>query len=698
MKSRNISRGIIIISLLISFGSKAQLFNGTGGAITNNGQETYFNLLVSGLMPTQLDSTFGLEQIHLTINHPADEELYMYLQSPDGTRVELAMGTSSSGANFTNTCFDSRADTSVTLMNAPYTGTFRPIGFLGRFNNKQTGNGTWKLIVKDYLASVDSGSVISWGIKFGSSPSKPVKFTSSNLPIVIIKTGNQSITDADLIVSMGIINNGFGQRNDTSNFRNDYNQKAAIHLRGNTSKNFEKKSYAFETRDMTGTQQNVSILGMPSENNWILTASYADKTLIRNQMTYDLSRQMGHYAPRTQNVELVIDNEYQGIYELMEKPKHDNNRIDVSTLTSIENSYPSITGGYILKIDRSDVPGWFSLLGGNAQNNAHFYYEYDYPKDVDITIPQKNYIKYFMDTLETVINSPTFADPVHGYQKYIDVASFIDFFIINELSKNVDGYRLSTYLYKDNISKGGKLHIGPVWDYDIAWHNANYANASDPTGWEYLIANNDYPIPLWWSRFLQDSNFSNNLYCRWRDLRQGILSVNYLNNYIDAVANTLNEGQGRNFTQWPVLGTYVWPNPQPQFNASYTAEVNDLKNWIGNRIAWMDANINGVCDVGIHDMELSENSILPFPNPFVNELTIAYKVPENIASGVQAQVKIELLNVLGDLVQPIFEGNKSAGTYQENVVTKQLATGIYIVKLKINKHIFYQKIVKLEVQ
>ncbi len=478
-KNDYLRRFVIIIVPLLLFSSltKAQVFTGLGGPISNNGQTTYFNLSVSGLIPAQLDSTFGLEAVCININHPTDEELYLYLESPDGRVVELSSGSSCNGANYTNTCFDSRVNSSITLADAPYTGTFKPTGYLGRFNNGQTGNGGWRLFVHDYLAFLNSGSLISWSLTFGNSPSKPVVFTSSNLPIVLINTGNLSITESEILVNMGIIDNGSGQRNDTSDVRNNYNGKTMIRIRGNTSKNFEKKSFSLETTDISGTEINVSLLGMPPESDWVLTASYTDKSLMRNSITYDLFRQMGNYAPRTKDVELFLNNEYRGIYALTEKPKRSDDRINVSKLTQDENSYPEITGGYILKIDRTDEDGWYSLFGGNAQNNSSFYYQYVYPKDIAITVPQKNYINNFMDSLETIINSPTFADPTVGYQKYIDVESFIDFFIINELSKNVDAYRLSTYLYKDNISYGGKLHIGPVWDYDIAWHNCNYGNA-----------------------------------------------------------------------------------------------------------------------------------------------------------------------------------------------------------------------------
>ncbi|MDP1745899.1 MAG: CotH kinase family protein [Bacteroidota bacterium] len=691
----------IIIVLFLFFPSltKAQVFNGSGGPILNTGQTTYFNLLVSGLVPAQLDSTFGVESVCINLNHPTDEELYIYLESPNGRIVELAPGSSCNGVNYTNTCFDSRVSTSITMAVAPYTGTFKPTGYLGRFNNGQTGNGTWRLWVHDYLAFINSGTLISWSLNFGNSPSKPVIFTSSNLPIVFINTGNLTITDSDILVNMGIIDNGSGQRNDTSDSRNNYNGKTMIRIRGNTSRNFEKKSFALETTDMSGVELNASLLGMPPESDWVLTASYTDKSMMRNTMAYDLFRQMGNYAPRTKDVEFVLNNEYRGIYALTEKPKRSDDRINVSKLTPDENSYPEITGGYILKIDRPDEDGWYSLFGGNAQNNSSFYYQYVYPKDIVITVPQKNYINNFMDSLETALNSPTFADPTIGYQKYIDVESFIDFFIMNELSKNVDAYRLSTYLYKDNISHGGKLHIGPVWDYDIAWHNCNYGNSQSPSGWEYQLPDTVHPSPVWWSRLLQDSNFTNKLYCRWKVLRASLLDLNYLNNYIDVQSNWLNEAQQRNFTQWPILGAFIAPNPQVQLNANYSGEVTDLKNWIANRIPWLDSHILGSsCNVGIQEEEPSEVSMNSFPNPFTNNLSVIYKVPDNLSSNTQAKVKIELLNVLGEQVQVLFEGNKVAGTYQEDIATAQLATGIYIVKLSVNNLVVYQKTVKLQEQ
>jgi subtilisin-like proprotein convertase family protein len=668
------------VFLFLFFIHRAQVYSGPPGKILNNGMETYFNLSVSGLTPSTIDSTFGIEELCLNINHPKVEQLYMYLKSPSGTTVELAEGTSCQGANYMNTCFNSTVNTSITLGTAPYSGTYKPVGYFGRFNVGAPGNGTWTLIVKDYLAFVDSGNVVSWSIKFGNTPPHPVKFVSSNLPIMIINTSNQVIGNAKIMVNMGIIYNGVNQRNYATDPMNNYNAKALIHLHGNSTRYFEKKSYSLETHDLTGAKFVTSILGMPAETDWDLIAPYQDKTMGRIPLGYDLFGRMGHYSPRFRVIELIVNNEYWGIYHLVEKPKRDNNRINISKLTTSDNTFPNVTGGYIIKIDRNDVAGWYSAFPGSAPNNKKFYYAYDYPKDSDITAPQKTYIKNVLDTFETVMNSATYADPINGYPKYIDVNSFVDYFIINELSKNVDAYRLHAYLYKDKITKGGKLGIGPVWDFGIAFHNCNYGNSFSPAGWQYQLQDTGNPSPTWWNRFMQDSNFVNNLYCRWTSLRQNILSINFMKNYVDSTASQLTEALPRNFMQWPVLGAYVWPNPQNQVGATYQGEINDLKTWLVNRVAWMDANILGRCSsVGIAEyFGDNENGVFVYPNPFESSTTFSLRL------GSEANVNLTLFDGLGNMITTIVNERKPQGESQIIFDKKQIASGIYFYRLKIN--------------
>lgn len=678
---------ITSLFLLFSIISKAQLYTGPTGVITNNGQNTYFDLTVSGLSPAVLDSTFGIEEVCIDINHTNVSELNIYLKSPSGTLVSLSSGSSSSGANYTSTCFNHTGSSSITVGSSPYTGSHRPIGFLGRFQNGQAGNGVWRLIVKDYAMSVDSGSVNAWSIKFSASPSYAAPFTSSNLPLVIINTSGQEIAEENILVDMGMIYNGIGVRNYVTDAHNEYDAKASIKFRGNSTKNFEKKAYSFETKSAAGLEFDVSLLGMPAENDWVLLAPYPDKTLMRVPLAYDLYRKMGRYAARLRSVEVILNNEYVGIYNVVEKLKRNNDRIDVAKLTPTDNSFPEITGGYIFQIDRGDEEGWTSLFPGDTPALTHFHYEFEYPKDSSITLQQKAYIKSYVDSFEIAMESPTFADPLVGYPKYIDVGSFVDYFIMSELSKNVDAYRLSTYLYKDKITKGGKLHIGPVWDFDLAWHNCNYGDTFNPNYWQYLIQDATHPTPRWWGRFFQDTTFVNDLYCRWTELRQDVLNISNLNAYIDSTMLVLNESQARNFTQWPVMGAFIHPNPQSQVGASYAGEVNDLKNWLVNRISWMDGAIIGMCNpVGQNEI-YANSSLVVYPNPFTNSTTFSMRIDRD------ENVSLSVVDVMGREIFRSADQQVPAGEFKIVFERDKAANGIYFYQLRIGSSVKSGKIV-----
>jgi len=676
---------IFVIILFLHLGyTRAQVFPGSGGAILNTGQDTYFPIPVAGLAGS-INGAFGLEQVCFTINHPNVSELYIYLQSPSGTWVNLTLGSSSSGADFINTCVNSQSGSSVTLANAPYSGAYRPVGYLGRFNTGQNPNGTWNLIVHDGFPGTNAGTLISYSIQFGNAPTTPVAFSSSNLPLVFINT-SQPISEIKTVVNMGIVDNG-PNRNYTTDAWNNYNNKAEIHWHGSSTRNFEKKAFSIDTKDAGGNKLIVPILGMPAESDWMLIASYIDKTLLRIPFTYDLYRAMGNYAARYRNVELVINNEYQGVYAFTEKLKRDSNRIHVQVLGPTENSYPAVSGGYIIKIDRTDAPGWYSLLPGSCQSGTHFYYNYVYPDDDEITFSQKTYLKSYIDSFETVMNAAYYADPFIGYQKYINLNSFVDFFIMNELSKNVDAYRLSTYLYKKNISKGGKLYIGPVWDYDIAWHNCNYGNSFSPAGWQYQIQDETYPAPTWWDKFMQDNNFKNALFCRWTELRQNILSVNYLHHYLDSCATVLNESQQRNFTQFPILGAYIFPNPQLQPGATYLSELNDLKSWIANRIAWLDGAITGPCIIGTAPENEFSGNLNVYPNPSETSTTFEFTLPE------RSDVSLSIIDLLGKEVSRYMNSELPRGESRITLDRNGLPAGIYLYQLQVNNLVKTGKLV-----
>jgi len=377
-----------------------------------------------------------------------------------------------------------------------------------------------------------------------------------------------------------------------------------IEIRGASSQMFPKKSYGFETRDENNEDMDVSILGYPDEEDWILYAPYSDKSLMRNILIYDLSRDIGMYSSRSTFVELFINNSYKGVYVFMEKLKRDKNRIAINKLKSDENSGEDLTGGYILKIDKTagsnlgdgyneqnSITSKYAPQHANSGQKIHFLY--DYPKAKNITIEQKNYISKYMNDFENALASENFTDANLGYAKFIDIPSFIDFFLLNELSQNVDGYRLSTYMHKD---KNGKLKMGPIWDFNLAFGNANYCGGSNTNSWAYKFNERcpgDYwQVPFWWEKLLQDPFFVVQLKERWSVLRGDVFSEGSIITKIDGYNDILVKAGAinANFKTWQILGIYIWPNEF--IGTTHSSEVTYMEDWIIDRLSWMDKAID----------------------------------------------------------------------------------------------------------
>jgi len=292
---------------------------------------------------------------------------------------------------------------------------------------------------------------------------------------------------------------------------------------------------------------------------------------------------------------VVINGDYKGIYVLMEKIKRDKNRVNIKKLNPSSISGDDLTGGYILKIDKdegSNNAGWNSPFPPYPGAWQQIYYQYHYPKPSDIVPQQETYIQNFTNQFETILDGNDYTHPFLGYYDLINIDSFVDFFIINEIGKNVDGYRLSAFMYKDRDSEDGRLTLGPVWDFNLAFGNADYYNGWITTGWQLQgqIPNFDnWQIPFWWSVIFQDQIFQNKLAKRWHIIRNSTFAVNSLLNYLDSTAVVVDEAMNRNFTRWPILGTYVWPNFY--VGQTYADELNYLKIWLQARITWIDASL-----------------------------------------------------------------------------------------------------------
>ncbi len=590
---------LLFLFPFLSWSQSSQTFSGGAtGVIPDDMAWHTYPLNISTLNSTPIDTNWGFERVTLNITHTWDADLEVWLGSPDGTEVLLFSGVGGDGDNFTTTAFRNNYTTPISAGSAPFTGNYKPMGDLGTFNNGQSGIGVWYLKIRDSYPQ-DQGTLVSWSVRFSTNPSIPYPAISSNLPVIKINTNGQSIPDDPKIpVDFMIVDNGTGNRNYSSDTSYAYKGTIGIELRGSSSGSAPKKSYGFETWDAFNNTIDTPLLGMPAESDWILSASYYDKTLMRNVLSYHLANQTGRYASRTRYCEVILNGQYQGVYILMEKIKRDEERVDIAKLTESDTSGDDVTGGYILKIDKftgSGGDGFYSRFSPSNPSGDTIYIQYEYPKDTDIKPQQAAYIQKYVDSFETALFGANFQDPVNGFRRYASEKSLMDYLFLNEMSKNVDGYRLSTFMYKDKRSKGGKLNIGPAWDYDIAWFNADYCESFLVTGWAYDL---NYvcagaAVPAWWERLRQDSLFNQHLYCRWNYLRSNVYSFDSLFAFIDSTAAYIDEGQQRNFVTWPIIGVATWPEPTP-LPQTYAEEIARLKNWISVRFAWLDLQFNAL--------------------------------------------------------------------------------------------------------
>ena len=512
--------------------------------------------------------------------------------------------------------------------------------------------------------------------------------SSSNLPIVLIDTGGREIVDPYRIpAQMGIIYNGPGERNRLTDPPDHYDGRIDIEIRGSSSRSFPKKPYRFETQDSLGRNLNVPLLGMPRENDWILYNPYSDKSMIRNILAFKISNWLGRYASRTRLCEVVLNGDYRGVYVILEKIKRDRGRVDITAMDSSDVAGDAVTGGYIVKIDKTDAGentgGWTSANG--------IYYQYHYPKPDEIVPEQKAYLKKLMADFEAVMRRPDYDNPADGFLNWIDLDSFVDHFILNELSRNVDAYRLSAYLYKDRESVGGKLIMGPAWDFNLSFGNADYHQADRTDGWnlDYMFTINFrdfFKPPFWWQVVRHDAEFKSRVYRRWWQLRAGVLKEEFLLEWIDALADSLAEAQVRNFIRWPVLGTYVWPNAFA--GDTYEEEIEFLKTWLEERIWWIDDNIGLLADVenSGESPEPARFSLLPnTPNPFNTATRLTYTLE------APAAVRLEVFNLRGQRIRRLVNEHRAAGWHSavwdgRDDAGIPLASGVYISNLQVGVH------------
>ena len=413
-------------------------------------------------------------------------------------------------------------------------------------------------------------------------------FTSSNLPIVIITTDNypnstqpQEILDSPRVLgNMKIIKHPDGTRNymtdvNTPAFIN-YNGRISIEIRGSSSQTLPKKQYGLTTLLTDNiSNNNVSLLGMPSENDWILNGMGYEPSLIRDYLFYNLARQMGEYASRTVYCEVVINGDYVGLYVFQEKIKPDSNRVNILKITSTDNSLPNVSGGYITKSDKTtgdDPVAWTMISYAWTTDFIH-----EYPDPSDVTPQQSTYIQSQFTNLETTTQNNN-TSVSNGFPSVIDIPSFVDFMLLNELGSNADGYQLSTFFHKD---RNGKLRAGPIWDFNLTLGNDLFIWGFDRSHydvWQFSDGGNDGA--RFWTDLFNNPTYKCYLSKRWHELTLTgqPLSESSLNEFIDTTIATISEASIRENLRWANI-------------PDQAAEIANIKTFITNRINWMTTNI-----------------------------------------------------------------------------------------------------------
>ena len=518
--------------------------------------------------------------------------------------------------------------------------------------------------------------LLSANASLQSQPSSDWENLYSDLPVVVIDTRGEEIPDDPKITSwFKIIENGKGIKNNWKQNGTDYDGYAGIELRGQSSQMFPKTSFTIELRKENGVDTSAALLGMPAGEDWVLYAPYSDKTLLRNSITYYLGNLMGSWQPHYRFCELYLNGEYYGIYALTESIKRDVSRVDISKLKPDEVSGDDLTGGYIIKADKTDGLGsdeYFTITTETQyQNSGNYEFTYVYPKYDVLVAEQKEYIKKFLTNAQNALNGDDFSDLPDGFRKYFDARSFVDFQIIQELTNNVDGYKFSTFFYKDKDSKGGKLHAGPLWDFDLCYGNEDYTDFNLQTDtWLYPKFADFFGGRLhWWARMMEDLSYRSLFMNRWKELRRGPFRTDPVMLFIDNTIDSLGDAVARNFEKWPVIGEYVWPNYF--IGQTYEEEIDYLKDWITDRMNWMDANVMLAENVSEN---YDKKEILVFPNPASDRINICLYTDQ------ASEIRTEIYDLLGRKAA-IFTYTPDEPGYQMISTDLNLSPGYYIIKV-----------------
>ncbi len=328
--------------------------------------------------------------------------------------------------------------------------------------------------------------------------------------------------------------------------------------RGNSTWDMPKKPYKLKF------EQKIPVLGMTTGKKWALLANYADKTMLRNALAFCLSYKLGmEYSPQSRFADLTLNGEYLGLYQITNKTDEVEKAVEKDDPQSADD-------GFVLEMDeRRDGDFWFDSSFGVP-----------YVVGTDSSPAQAADIERWVNGVEQALAAVAASGDLGGIGAEIDIESFVDLYLVNELLRNNDGFWSSTYVYRPGA--GQPLMFGPAWDFDIAAGNVNYNGNEAPEGWWTRNASQYY------QRLAGNADFNAHVAARWRYLSG---QMPRLRQFIAASAAAIDEAQQRNFARWPILDIYVWPNAV--VTGSYQGEIDYLDGWLATRANWIDGELLG---------------------------------------------------------------------------------------------------------
>ena len=497
---------------------------------------------------------------------------------------------------------------------------------------------------------------------------KNVRLTSTNLPIVWIDVDGQYIDrNYRITARMKILHNGDGRLNYADTVAHpgqtiDYEGYVALRYRGSSSFGMsDKKPYSFRPLDKPleqgGVKKKANILGMGKDNNWALLAPFADKSMMRDLLAFEVSRPWMEYTPQGRYCELILDGIYYGVYILTEVVSNGKHRLD---LPDPGNSGDDLTGGYIMAVDRAEGVTYVSRYhpvsnNGTPFNNRYIYFQYKSPDYEDLSSEQVEYIKGRIDQMESALWNYRPSGPV-TYEGYLDVTNFIDYQIAMELGHNVDAYRLSGKFFKRRDSEDPRFKM-VVWDMNLAYGNADYYDAWRTDTWMYKNTNSilnsagdTYLIPFWWYKLNSNPAYVTALKKRWAQYRRSNLRQERVMAIVDSLSSVLTSHGAvqRNSQAWPRWGVWVWPNYYVASN--FTDEVAWLKQWIADRIDWMDSQLDfDPTAVLLGDVNLDGEESIADVDAVINMILSGNTAAEGDANG-DGEINIADINFVIDVI------------------------------------------------